>query len=147
MGQISGGLSNAIRLAQGGRVYYNTNDLIKKDYLLIMKNFYFKIKIRVNTDIPVHVDGEPWLQSPCAITILKSALKVIKSNWFIVEVYSLIYFNLIDFKATMLKKSKTKMKRRNTEPNINAPIAPNNSSESSGNRAETDPVDPEGIRN
>ena len=45
----------------------------------------------------------------------------------------------------MLKKSKSKMKRRNTEPNINAPIAPNNSSESSGNRAETDPVDPEGI--
>ena len=30
----------------------------------------------MNTEIPVHVDGEPWLQSPCAITILKSALKV-----------------------------------------------------------------------
>jgi hypothetical protein len=41
MGQISGGLSNAIRLAQGGRVYYNTNDLIKKDYFLFCE-FDFK---------------------------------------------------------------------------------------------------------
>lgn len=53
MGQIQSGLSGAIRLAQGGR-----------------------IKIRMNSEIPVQVDGEPWLQSPCAITILKSALKV-----------------------------------------------------------------------
>ncbi len=30
----------------------------------------------MNTDIPVQVDGEPWLQAPCAITIIKSALKV-----------------------------------------------------------------------
>lgn len=44
----------------------------------------------------------------------------------------------------MLKKSKIKMKRRNTEPNINAPTAPNNSSESSGHRPEIDRVDPEG---
>ena len=33
----------------------------------------------MNTEIPVQVDGEPWLQAPCAITILKSALKVIKN--------------------------------------------------------------------
>ena len=32
----------------------------------------------MNAEIPVHVDGEPWLQPPCAITILKSALKVFK---------------------------------------------------------------------
>ncbi len=30
----------------------------------------------MNSEIPVQVDGEPWLQSPCAITIIKSALKV-----------------------------------------------------------------------
>lgn len=72
IGQISSGISGAIRLAQGGRV-----------------------KIRMNSDIPVQVDGEPWLQTPCAITIIKSALK-----------------------ATMLKKSKLKIRRRNTEPSV-----------------------------
>ena len=30
----------------------------------------------MNSEIPVQVDGEPWLQIPCAITIIKSALKV-----------------------------------------------------------------------
>ncbi len=33
----------------------------------------------MNTEVPVQIDGEPWLQSPCAITILKSALKVKKA--------------------------------------------------------------------
>lgn len=47
----------------------------------------------------------------------------------------------------MLKKSKIKMKRRNTEPNINAPLPQSNtSSGSSGNRAETDPVEQEGMQ-
>lgn len=90
IGQISGGLSSAIRLAQGGR-----------------------IKIRMNTEVPVHVDGEPWLQSPCAITILKSALK-----------------------ATMLKKSKLKIKRRNTEPNINVLV--NNTTNESNSTLDPD---------
>lgn len=34
------------------------------------------IKIHLNSDIPVQVDGEPWVQSPCDVVVLKSALKV-----------------------------------------------------------------------
>lgn len=71
MGQIQSGLSRAIRIAQGGR-----------------------IKIRLNTEMPIQVDGEPWVQSACELNIIRSALK-----------------------ATMLRK--IKMKRRNTEPSIN----------------------------
>ncbi|XP_021950810.1 diacylglycerol kinase theta isoform X2 [Folsomia candida] len=67
LGQIQSGLRSAMRIAQGGH-----------------------IKIRLNSDMPVQVDGEPWIQTPGDVVILKSALK-----------------------ATMLKK--TKMKRRNTE--------------------------------
>ncbi|XP_014478178.1 PREDICTED: diacylglycerol kinase theta isoform X9 [Dinoponera quadriceps] len=70
LGQIQSGLRTAMRIAQGGH-----------------------ITIQLNSDIPVQVDGEPWVQSPGKISVLKSALK-----------------------ATMLKKSK--IKRRNTEPSI-----------------------------
>nr|XP_027205590.1 diacylglycerol kinase theta-like [Dermatophagoides pteronyssinus] len=70
MGQIQSGLSSAKRIAQGGH-----------------------IRIKILTDMPVQVDGEPWIQSPGEIVILKSAVK-----------------------ATMLRKSK--MKRRNTEPSL-----------------------------
>ncbi|XP_074599951.1 diacylglycerol kinase theta isoform X2 [Brevipalpus obovatus] len=72
MGQIQSGLRNAIRIAQGGH-----------------------IKIKINTEMPVQVDGEPWIQGPGEVTVLKSFLK-----------------------ATMLRKSK--MKRRNTEPALSA---------------------------
>ncbi|XP_014252766.1 diacylglycerol kinase theta isoform X4 [Cimex lectularius] len=70
LGQIQSGLRSAIRIAQGGH-----------------------IKIHIHSDMPVQVDGEPWVQAPCEVVVLKSAVK-----------------------ATMLKK--IKMKRRNTEPNI-----------------------------
>ncbi|CAH1127087.1 unnamed protein product [Ceutorhynchus assimilis] len=70
LGQIQSGLRSAMRIAQGKH-----------------------IKIHLHADIPVQVDGEPWIQSPCEVVILKSALK-----------------------ATMLKKKK--FKRRPTEPNL-----------------------------
>lgn len=70
LGQIQSGLRSAMRIAQGGH-----------------------IKIYLHSETPVQVDGEPWVQSPGEVVVLKSALK-----------------------ATMLKKLKGKMKRRNTEP-------------------------------
>lgn len=70
LGQIQSGMRSAMRIAQGGH-----------------------IKIHIHADMPVQVDGEPWVQAPCDVVVLKSALK-----------------------ATMLKKMKGKMKRRNTEP-------------------------------
>jgi len=73
LGQIQSGLKSAIRIVQGSH-----------------------IKIKTTTEIPVQVDGEPWLQPAGDIVVLKSALK-----------------------ATMLKKRKHKIKRRNTEPTVN----------------------------
>ncbi|XP_076649820.1 diacylglycerol kinase theta isoform X9 [Halictus rubicundus] len=73
LGQIQSGLRGGLRIAQGGH-----------------------IKIHLQSDIPVQVDGEPWVQIPGHIAVLKSALTVIL--------------------ATMLKKNK--IKRRNTEPSI-----------------------------
>ncbi|XP_066257964.1 diacylglycerol kinase theta isoform X1 [Euwallacea similis] len=72
LGQIQSGLRNAVRIAQGKH-----------------------IRINIGTDIPVQVDGEPWIQSACEVVILKSALK-----------------------ATMLRKKK--FKRRGTEPYLDA---------------------------
>ncbi|XP_076649827.1 diacylglycerol kinase theta isoform X15 [Halictus rubicundus] len=72
LGQIQSGLRGGLRIAQGGH-----------------------IKIHLQSDIPVQVDGEPWVQIPGHIAVLKSALT-----------------------ATMLKKTKGKMKRRNTESSM-----------------------------
>ncbi|XP_030830206.1 diacylglycerol kinase theta isoform X2 [Strongylocentrotus purpuratus] len=70
MGQIQSGLRSGVRLAQGA-----------------------SIRITMNTDMPVQVDGEPWMQLAGQVVVCRSALQ-----------------------ATMLKKSKSKIKRRNTEP-------------------------------
>nr|CAG4641443.1 EOG090X00MP [Eurycercus lamellatus] len=52
LGQIQSGLRSAIRIAQGGH-----------------------IRIRMNSELPIQVDGEPWIQCPGEIVVLKSALK------------------------------------------------------------------------
>ncbi|XP_055907706.1 diacylglycerol kinase theta isoform X4 [Eupeodes corollae] len=74
LGQIQSGIRTAMRIAQGGH-----------------------IKIHIHSEMPVQVDGEPWIQTPGEVVVLKSALK-----------------------ATMLKKSKSK--RRLTEPHISPAI-------------------------
>ncbi|XP_063703643.1 diacylglycerol kinase theta isoform X3 [Culicoides brevitarsis] len=52
LGQIQSGFRSALRIAQGGH-----------------------IKIHLFSDIAVQVDGEPWIQSPGDVVVLKSALK------------------------------------------------------------------------
>ncbi|XP_070533846.1 diacylglycerol kinase theta-like isoform X3 [Ptychodera flava] len=71
MGQIQSGLRTGVRLAQGSH-----------------------IRIWMNSDMPVQVDGEPWMQLAGQVVITRSALQ-----------------------ATMLKKAK--IQRRNTDPQIN----------------------------
>ena len=34
------------------------------------------IRIQIKSEVPVQVDGEPWIQQPGEVTVLKSALKV-----------------------------------------------------------------------
>ncbi|XP_037051989.1 diacylglycerol kinase theta isoform X7 [Bradysia coprophila] len=74
LGQIQSGLRQATRIAQGGH-----------------------IKIHSHSDIPVQVDGEPWIQPPGDVVVFNSALK-----------------------ATMLKKIKSR--RRLTEPHISPAV-------------------------
>ncbi|KAG1714229.1 Diacylglycerol kinase theta [Nymphon striatum] len=90
MGQILSGLRSAIRIAQGAN-----------------------IRIKLNTYMPVQVDGEPWVQSPGEVNIIRSALK-----------------------ATMLKKIKGKIKRRNTEPSMLVAGMESSSANAQGNSAE-----------
>nr|CAG4640613.1 EOG090X00MP [Eulimnadia texana] len=52
LGQIQSGLRSAIRIAQGGH-----------------------IRIRMHNELPIQVDGEPWIQNSGEIVVLKSALK------------------------------------------------------------------------
>ncbi|CAH8492600.1 unnamed protein product [Schistosoma haematobium] len=95
MGQIFSGLRTGIRLAQGGH-----------------------IRITVKCDIPVQVDGEPWIQSPGQIIVLRSALK-----------------------ATMLKKRKRrKVNRRHTEPGLGGSGSSNTTSSNVIHGSTEDPL-------
>ena len=80
LGQIQSGFRSALRIAQVRAAHCHS----KTDHsaLWCMYIWYYiflqggHIKIHLNSDIPVQVDGEPWVQSPGDVVVLKSALKV-----------------------------------------------------------------------
>jgi hypothetical protein len=55
-------------------------NFIQVEPYLFFLNQGSHIKIRTNIEMPVQVDGEPWLQPPGDIVVLKSALKVRKHS-------------------------------------------------------------------
>lgn len=75
LGQIQSGIRTAMRIAQVSSTYiYQILHIFLKLPLFSMQGGH--IKIHLNTDMPVQVDGEPWIQSPGDVVVLKSALKV-----------------------------------------------------------------------
>lgn len=73
LGQIQSGLRSAMRIAQVIKI--QNFDFQKKNFFCVFVQGGH-IKIHLHSDIPVQVDGEPWVQSPCDVVVLKSALKV-----------------------------------------------------------------------
>lgn len=71
LGQIQTGLRYAKRIAQV---------CVEKYFILFrLKTTIFQgghVKIHLTNEVPVQVDGEPWVQGPGELIILKSALKV-----------------------------------------------------------------------
>ena len=83
LGQIQSGLRSAIRIVQVlitySRVFLHRKKISWQEFKINILFVVFQgshIKIKTNTEIPVQVDGEPWLQPPGDIVVLKSALKV-----------------------------------------------------------------------
>lgn len=86
LGQIQSGFRSALRIAQvratQSLTLKQTDDSVLWClHMMLMYSQGGHIKIHLNSDIPVQVDGEPWVQSPGDVVVLKSALKV--KNWHI----------------------------------------------------------------
>jgi len=71
LGQIQTGLRYAKRIAQ-----VRFMECIILFYLKTTKFQGGHVKIHLTNEVPVQVDGEPWVQGPGELVILKSALKV-----------------------------------------------------------------------
>lgn len=77
LGQIQSGLRSAMRIAQVKYLLVKYNKIFPLIIILLQGGH---IKIHLHSDIPVQVDGEPWVQSPGDVVVLKSALKVSTSK-------------------------------------------------------------------
>lgn len=78
LGQIQSGLRSAMRIAQVGSIFRKKNSIHRASEIFIL-NFTLQgghIKIHLKSEVPVQVDGEPWLQPSGEVVVLKSALKV-----------------------------------------------------------------------
>lgn len=81
LGQIQSGLRTGVRIAQVriSRSLTSTKIISRHMDIFILLQFVRQgghIKIHLNSEIPVQVDGEPWMMTAGDLTILKSALKV-----------------------------------------------------------------------
>lgn len=87
LGQIQSGLRSAMRIAQVN--HHQSNNLSKKGIIQFISNIQLTfvhilfwnrqgghIKIHSHSDVPVQVDGEPWVQPPGEVVVFNSALKV-----------------------------------------------------------------------
>lgn len=88
LGQIQTGLRYAKRIAQVCFIRCVILFYLKAKKCIIL--FYLKtkfqgghVKIHLTNEVPVQVDGEPWVQGPGELVILKSALKVCNSIVFL----------------------------------------------------------------
>ena len=60
-------------------IFQNLDSLICKYHQWVYIHYastYRQIKITLVDDLPIHIDGEPWIQPKGQCVILKSALKV-----------------------------------------------------------------------
>jgi len=74
LGQIQSGLRSAIRIAQVMTSSAGTGRLLRLTVGCAFQGGH--IRIRMNSELPIQVDGEPWIQCAGEIVVLKSALKV-----------------------------------------------------------------------
>lgn len=103
LGQIQSGLRSAMRIAQVKKrrmthdsiwlVFAFVEQKFTKCFLLLQGGH---IKIHSHSDIPVQVDGEPWIQPPGDVVVFNSALKVSVHHivciyTLFIEIYRILY--------------------------------------------------------
>lgn len=76
LGQIQSGLRSAMRIAQVNHHKSNILSLTFANYSCFSNRQGGHIKIHSHSDVPVQVDGEPWVQPPGEVVVFNSALKV-----------------------------------------------------------------------